>query len=419
MEKQMGYKIQIVGAVILLLSLISGSLIGYNGLQTRNKQFTIFSSILYPLGVATFIFCLVYPFKFKGFWFSYVLKRLGMIGWLRKFEIGQHAEGGINLILLWVSWSVYTVLIVGGVSYILNDLSTITFLIFVYSWIFASMNVHHKNLENLLDLRKLVVRNQKKKFGERIRNITRLFNKISPIFFIAGMLAYLLIATFWVEPQDNVASQCTFYVETVWENGPRFVIPFPPTWITWLQGKLSVAIFFGIVSVIAGMVITTTILLLWFDSGKVQIKLDIFDVDCLDPAEKLLNSFWLLTGAGLLMVPYMTAMSISFKEVGQFSAARWENYLSWGYVIFFVGLFFFSIVKFFSFVSRTKKPIEQQLNAELKEALEKRDKDKIDNLKAKRELLNRFKGRPTLATVLQLVQIIAIIAINLFVRLLE
>lgn len=419
MEDQVEHKLRIVGAIILLLSLISGSLMGYKGLQTQNEQLTTFSSIIYPVGVAVFIACLVYPFRFRGFWFSYLLERLGRISWLREFEISQHTEGAINLVLLLTSWSLYVRLIVGGVSYVLNDLSTIMFLIFTYSWIGASMHVHNKNLEALSDLRKLVVRKQKKEFAERIKNVTRLFNKMSPVFFIVGMVAYVLLSTFWIEPQDNVLSQITFYVETIWKNGPRFAMTYPTTWITWLHGKLISAIFFGIVSVIAGMVITTTILLLWLASEKVRIELDIFDVYCLDPAKKLLNSFWLLTGAGLLMVPYMTALSVSFRQAGKLSVARWENYTSWGYVIFFVGLFSFSIVKFFSFVSRTKDPIEQQLNDELKEALEKGDKDKVDAVKAKRDLLNRFKGRPTLATVLQLGQIIAIIAINLLVRFLE
>lgn len=410
----------VVGAIIFLFSLISGSYMGYVGLQTRHEQLTTFSSIIYPLGIAAFIACLVYPFKSNRFWFSYLLERLGRIGWLRKFEIGQHAEGAINLSLVWSSWGIFLQLIVGNGSYVLNDLSTIIFMLFVNSWIFISMHVHFENLVRLSNLSKLVISNQKKRdFGKRIENTTQLFKKISLIFFISGVLAYTSVATFWVEPQDNIPGRCTFYTETIWERGPRFGMPYPLTLITWLHGKLGTGIFFGIVSVIGGMIITTTILLLWLDSERVQIELDIFDPNCLRPAEKLLNSLWLLTGAGLLMVPYMTALSISAQEFGLIAISRGENYLSWGYVIFFVGLFSFSIVKFFSFVSRTKNPIEQQLRAELKNALERVDKEKLNAISTKLRLLHRFRGRPTLATALQLAHIIAIILLNILIKFLE
>lgn len=420
MEEQGEHKLRIVGATILLLSLISGSIIGYNGLQTQNEQLTTFSSILYPLGVATFIVCLVYPFKFKGFWFSYILKRLGMIGWLRKFEIGQHTEGAINLTLLWSSWSVYLQLLVGSGSYVLNDLSTSIFILFVYSWIFASMHMHYEKLAKLSKLSKLVADSQKKReFSKRIKNTARSFNRMSVVFFIVGMFIYIFHTTFWVDVQDNIPDRCVFYVETMWEKGPRFAIPYPPTLLTWLHGKIGLGMFFGLVSVVAAMVLTTTVLLLWLDSEKVQIKLHIFDSNCLRPAEELLNSLWLLTGAGLLMVPYMTAASVSLRELGQNAAANWVAYLSWGYVIFFVGLFLFSIVKFFSFVSRAKNPIEQELRAELKDALENNNNKKLNAVRTKLRLLDSFKGQPTLGTVLQLVQIIAIVTLNLLIKFLE
>lgn len=79
----------------------------------------------------------------------------------------------------------------------------------------------------------------------------------------------------------------------------------------------------------------------------------------------------------------------------------------------------FSIVKFFSFVSRARNPIEQQLRTELKDALETVDNEKLNAIRTKLRLLYRFKGRPTLTTVLQLVHIIAIVMLNLLIKFLE
>lgn len=410
-----------VGFATFLLCAISGSLIGYFGLQSYNEQLTVFSAGLYTIGVLVFFVCLVYPLKRDGFWFSYLLKRLGRIGWLRRFEISQHAEGAITLTLLLSSFHVYNYAILGGVSYLLNDLSTLLFLIFTYSWILTSMHRHFQSIKGLSDLSKIITNDQQNvNFTDELERTTISFNKMSVILLILGAIVFVCLGTFWIDPRDEIPGRCTFYLQKAWSGLPTFGMAYPLTWLSYVFGKVLSGLTFGVFALIAGLVILTTVLLLRLTSRKIQATIDIYDADCIKPAEHLVNSFWLLTGAGLLFVPYMTALASNFRVIHQTTAARWTNYVSWAYVIFFIGFFFFSLTRFFSFISAAKKPVEQQIRAELKDALEaKIDHEKLEAAKIKMRLLQGFKSRPTLTTVLQLIQIVIIVLLNVLIRLLE
>lgn len=403
-----------------LICTIVGSSAGYFGLQSYSEWLTVFSVSIFAIGVLIFFVFLVHPFKWDGFWFSHVLNRLGRIGWLRRFEINQYAEGAITLTLLLTIWGIYVQSILGAGSYILNDLTTIVFLVFVYSWIFASMHVHYRSLENLSELDKIINNNQKTSFDERIRRATHLFNKTSVVVLIAGMIAYAVVTTFWVDPQDDILGRCTFYAQTTWDKPLTFALAYPLTTLTYYASKFTMGLIFGFIAVIGELVLLTTILLLWLTSDKVKATIKIFDPNCIKPAERLVNTFWLLTGAGLLLVPYLTALSSNFQIDRMEAGARWLSYLGWTYIIFFVGIFFFSLTKFFNFVSKAKDPVEQQIMVELKDALEPTvDSKKLKAARTKMRLLQDFKSRPTLATLVQLIQIISIILLNVLIKLLE
>ena len=403
-----------------LLCAILGSLAGYFGLQSYTEWLTTFSASIFAIGILVFFVCMVYPFRWDEFWFSYVLNRLGRIGWLRRFEISQHAEGAIIGTLLLTMLHIYLHTIVGNGSFLLNDLTTLLFLIFVYSWIFTSMHLHYRNLKNLSKLSKMIDNNQKNHFTDKIRSFTSFFNKFSVVFLIIGIILYVFVTTFWVDPQDNLLARCTFYAQTTWDKPPRFAMAYPPTTLTYYFGKFLMGLIFGFFAVIGGLVLMTTILLLYLTSDKIQITIDIYDPYCIKPAERLVNTFWLLTGSGLLFVPYLTLLSSNYEAAGLSNAARWLNYLSWTYVIVFVGIFFLSLTKFFSLISQAKKPVEQQIKAELKGALDPRvDRKKLAAARTKMRLLQDFKSRPNLATLLQLIQIIFIVLLNVLIKLLE
>lgn len=417
--RKMDVRIAIVS--FLLCGIVSSSL-GYYGLHSHSELLSVLSGAVFGTGILIFFVLLVYPFKWDGFWFSYVLQRLGRIGWLRRFGISQHAEGAIDIALLEKAWSTFMWLVVGAGSYLFNDISTIVYHIFAYSWLFFSVHLHYNSLKNLSDLSKIVTDdNQKVNFANKIKRTINFFNKASIGLLILGLILFLIISTFWIDPKDDVGSRLTFYVETPWNGTATFAMAYPEAMVPYYTIKLTTGlIWFGTITVIGGLILVTTILLLWLTSGEIQVMADIYDPDCLKPAEKLLNTFWLLTGAGLLLVPYMTALSINLQGTGRLLAARWTNYISWTYIISFVGMLVFSMAKYSSFVATAKNAVDLQIRRELQEALEpKIDRRKLTATKMKMRLLSTFKSRPTLATILQLVQIISIILLNVLVEFLR
>jgi hypothetical protein len=104
---------------------------------------------------------MIYPFKWGHFWYSYVLERLGRIGWGRKLGINEYAEGAIVLAILEEIWNDYPQIIVGGGSYVLNNLSTIAFGLFVNSWLFYSAHVLFSKLGELGKISEIMTENKR------------------------------------------------------------------------------------------------------------------------------------------------------------------------------------------------------------------------------------------------------------------
>lgn len=407
-------KLVIVVFFALLLFSILGSLAGYFGLQSQNERLTIFSVIMFTAGILVFVVSLVFPFKQDGFWFSHLLNSLGRIGWLRLFSIGQHTEGAINLALLLTMWNAFVQIIVGSGSYVQNDLSTILFLVFAYSWIFLSTHLHCNSLYSLVDLSRIVNNDQKTYFVDRIKRVNRFYNRFSLIILFLVAAAYGIITTLYIDPQDKGLGRLTFYATEIC-NEPAFAIAYPPTIVPYYCTKLIMGLTFGFFGVITGLILTTIITLLWL--VKIRTRVDIYDSDCIKPAEQLMNTFWLLTGSGLFFLPYTTALSLNLQKEELFAPARWLSYVGWTYLIFFAGFFFFSLVQFFSFVSKAKKPVEQQIRAELKDILEINfDRKKLAAARSKMKLLQEFKGRATLTLLLQLAEIIALVLLNVLIK---
>lgn len=418
MNKTADEKRPIFVLAAFLFCAIFGLLVGYFGLQRYNESLTWFSAGLFATGILVVFVGLIYPFKWSEFWFSYGLERLGRIGWMRRFEISQHAEGAINLALLINAWSAYVQIIVGAGSYVFNNLATIPFSIFATSWLFFSAHLLFHRLKNLVDLVRIIGADQKSDFKERIEKVTRWFNKASIGFLASGAIVFNVVTIFWIDWQDKVLDRLIFYVTTPWTIMPTFAMAYPPTTITHYTGKFVGGLTYGFLAVIGGLVLMTTFFLSRLASDKTKPTINIYDSDCIKPAEELLNSFWLLTGAGLLLVPFTTALSFSFSAIDLPAASRWMNYISWTYVIFFVGFFFFSLIKFSSFVSTAKKPIEKQIREEFREALEpKVDREKLVAARTKMRLLREFRGRPTVTTILQLSEIIAVVLLNVIISL--
>lgn len=404
---------------ILFVCALSGLAIGYFGLQQHNQLLTWFSAGLFITGIVVFFVGMVYPFEWNQFWFSYVLQRLGRIGWTRRFGIGQHAEGAIDLAIINQAWGAYINIIVGAGSYVFNDLTTIAFGLFAGSWLLLSTHLLFQKLRNLGALVEIINVDQRVMFKEKIERTTNWFNKYSIVFMVLGAIVANVLITFWIDwRQDRALDRLSFYVTTPWTQLPKFAMVYPSTTVSYFFGRFSLGLFYGFLAVVGGLVIATTILLLWLTSGEIRPVINIYDADCLKPAEELLNSFWLMTGAGLLLVPFATTLSINLMESGQSAAAsRWLNYMSWTYIIFFVGFFFFSLIKFYSFVSMAKKPIEKQLREELKNAMEQGvDRDKLEASRIKLQLLHDFKSRPTTTTIVQLAEIISIILLNFAIK---
>jgi hypothetical protein len=365
---------------------------------------------------------MVYPFRWGDFWYSYILSRLGRIGWARRFGIGSHAEGAISLALFNEIWSAYYMVIVGGESYFSNNLSTIMFDLFAVSWIFYSTHVLFQKLCGLGYVGGIISKYGKgnAEFRPRVRKIVSWFNKKSMIFMALGGTIFLVISTYWIDwKQDNVIGKLFFYVTVPWAGGPRFGMIYPPATIPYVMGKISGAMIYGSLAIMGGLVLTTAVMFLLLTSHEVKPKIRIFDIDCLKPIEELLNSFWLLTGAGLMLVPVITAQSFNLAEVSQNAAARWENYISLTYIVFFVGLFFFSLIKFYSFVSTAKRPVEKQIAKEIEKALKPPlNRDLLTAARAKARLLGSFKNRPTITTFAQVAEIVLIIVFNYILSLL-
>lgn len=401
-----------VGAFVFCL--IFSSLFGYFGLQSHNGQWTSFSAIVFFIGILVLVIGLVYPIERNEFWFSFLLNRLGRIGWLRRFSIGQHAEGAITLSLLLTFWGCFLNVIVGAGSYVVNDLSTILFLIFTYSWIFTSTHLHCNSLNNLSRLSSIIREDEKNGFVDRIKKVSSFCNRMSLLVLFLIAIAYGFFTTFWVEAQDGTLGRLTSYAETVC-NKPSFAMVYPDTKIGYFGSKLSMGLIFGFFGVVTMLILTTTILLLWLD--KIHATIDIYDSDCIKPAEQLVNTFWLLAGSGLFFLPYTTALSLNFQQIGKHAVSRWLNYVSWTYIIFFTGFFFFSLVRFFIFVSKAKKVVEQQLKSELKTVLETGpNHSKLIAVQTKMKLLQDFKGRPTFTLLLQLAEIMVLVIVNIFVK---
>ena len=409
-----------LGFTMLFSCVLAGGLLGAIGLLGHEQSITILSAVTFAFGILSFLVCLVYPFKMDGFWFSCVLERLGRVGLLRRFQIGVHAEGAVTLTLTLMVWNIYQQTIVGAGSYILNDFATMTYILFADSWIFIAMHRHFRNTQELCSLSRLVRNREKPSFEAKIRRITRQFNRLSLLLFAIGFITFNLVATFWVDPQDRLLERCTFYVTTTAQSA-TFGIAYPPTILNYYYGKVSTGIIYGLFAVVGGLVVMTTMILLWLTSDEMHIAVDIYDPLCLKPAERLLNSFWLLTGAGLSLVPYVVAVSSNSRTAGFSAASRWLNYLSWSYVIFFAGLFIFSLARFYTLVSAAKTPVEKEIREEIEDALrmKKIDRRKLDAAKLKMRLLSEFKSRPTLATAFQLLQILGIILLNALVKFLE
>jgi len=403
-----------IAVVAFFVCMISGSLTGYFGLQSYSEWLTALSVIVFDTGMLILLVCLIYPFKWGEFWFSYILNRLGRIGWLRRFEISQHSEGAITLSLLLSIYNIYVYSVVGAGSYIFNDLTTVLYLVFVYSWVFISIHLHYNSLNNLSKLSK-VISKAKKKFNDKIK-ITNSFNKISMGLFIVGIVVYVAVTTFWIDAQDNAVSNLSFYVLTT-SDKPTFAMAFPLATLSFYSCKFAMGLVFGLFSVTGGLVLMTTISLLWLTSEEIEVTIDVYDPICLKPAEQLVNTLWLLTGAGLLFVPYITLLSSNFEASGYKAGANWLNYAGWTYIIFFAGIFLFSLAKFYTFASVAKDSTEKKIVAELKDALEpKVDKNKLIVAKAEMKLLQGFRSRPTLTTIFQLLQITAVIIVNMLIR---
>jgi hypothetical protein len=408
-----------IAFVVLGVCLIAGFAPGWVGLQMHNQLLTTLSTILCSVGIIAFFFILVFPFRWSDFWFSHILECLGSIGLLRRFQFGSHAEGTVMLWILLAIPHFYNNYMVGAGSYILNDLSTVAYLSFVYPWIFAALHLHFRNIRKLSDISTLLAAEQAESFRNKIKRIISRFNRFSVIFFIVGFVMYVAVSSFWIDPQDSLLGHIAFYVTTTSEKA-GFGIVYPPTVVGYFQGKIVMGIVYGIFAVVGGLVVTTTLLLLWLTTEEVDMKIDIYNPICLKPAERLVNSFWLLTGAGLLLVPYATAVSANFQSVGLIAVSRWLSYVGWSYIVFFAGLFLFSLTRFYSFVSTAKSKIEVDLKRELKIALGiPIDMRRTKATRAKLKLLDEFKSRPTLATAFQLIQIVAIILLNVLVKFLE
>jgi hypothetical protein len=236
---------------------------------------------------------------------------------------------------------------------------------------------------------------------------------------LLGGLVFNVVGTFWIDLQDKVLDRLTFYVARPWTQAPRFAMVYPLTAIPYYLSRISGGFFFGFLAVTGGLVLVTTVFFLRLTSSDNKPMVEIYDPECLKPVENLLNSFWLMTGTGLLLVPVVTALSFNFATAGQPSASHWENYIGWTYVIFFVGFFFFSLIKFYSFVSMAKSPVEKRIREEMQEALEPNvNRDKLAAAKEKMRLLQSFKNRPNMTTIVQLAEIVSIILLNFIIRLL-
>lgn len=408
-----------IGFSIFLVFFITGLLIGYFGLLAQNQHLTLFSAIMLVVGILMLFTCTIYPFRKDAFWFSHVLQRLGRLGWLRKLEISQYSEGAVNLTLLQIISSVYIWLIVGGSSYLFNDVSTIVFDILTVSWLYVSAHLHFNSLKNLVDLSGIIKNDQRSSFEGKIHDTIDSLGKISKLFLILGAFIFVVLTTFWTDPRDLIPQQLTFYVQNPWTDPPVFAMAYPHVVIPYYTIKIVGGLAYGVVGVMALLVITTTLILMWLTSDKVQATIDIYDPDCIKPAERLLNTFWLLIGAGLARVPYLTALSLNLQKVGAQNTANWSNYLVWTYIVFFVGILFFSMAKYFSFVSSAKNSADREIRRELETMLRRgADQKTIAPIKLKMQLLASFRSRPTLTTFLQLVQIIAIIALNQLINIL-
>lgn len=409
-----------LGTFVICLEIGLG--VGLIGLRQHNQHLTWLSACLFAAGSLFSFVCMVYPFRWGDFWYSYILGRLGRIGWAIRFGIGSHAEGAISLALFSEIWTAYYLVIVGGESYLLNNLSTIMFSLFASSWIFYSTHLLFQKLRDLENVGGIISVHGKgnAEFRPRVRKIVNWFNKKSAIFMALGGIVVVAISTYWIDwRQDDVIGKLLFYVTVPWTGGPGFGMAYPFATIPYVMGKVSLAFVFGFLALVGGLVLTTVIMFLLLTSCEVKPKIRIFDIDCLRPINELLNSFWLLTGAGLLLVPVTTALSSSFAEVGQNAAARWENYISMTYIVFFVGMFFFSLIKFYSFVSTAKRPVEKQIRKEFEKALKPPvNRDMLVAVRAKARLLESFKNRPTITTIAQVAEIVLIILFNYILSLL-
>ncbi len=402
--------------LVFFLCGVPGVVLGWIGLQFFNQWATISSAIVFTAGFLLFVVCIVYPFKWNVAWFSYLLERLGRVGWLRKLHISQHGEGAITLALLLIGLETYYQMIVGAGSYVRNDVAGKAFMFFALSWIYISMYLHYKNLNALSDLAQIIDYDSKPHFRQKVKNTIRSIDKLSLVLLVAGIVISATV-TYWVDAQDNIPSRCTFYVQTPWNKSAAFPISYPPTSLTYVTYKLTGGLIYGFLAVIGGLTVVTTTMLLWLTSDDVKATINVYDPNCLKPAERLLNTFWLLTGSGLLLVPFLTLASVSLQESGQAAAARWSNYVNWTYIIFFVGFFFFSLVKLFEFVSTAKSRADQKIRAEFEYALKRKvNRKKLIEAETKLKLLQTFKSRPTLSTVLQIVEIVAMVIVSNLLR---
>jgi hypothetical protein len=403
----------------LLVCIVSGLVIGHFGLEGHNQFLTWFSACLFAFGTLVFFLAMIYPFKWDQFWYSYVLKRMGRIGWGRRFGISEYAEGAIVLAFLQVIWDAYLQIIVGGESYVSNNLTTIALLMFANSWLSYSAHSLFQKLRGLGEVSGIISSDQRTVFKQKIEMAVTWFNKYSIVLMFLGGLVFEAVSIFWVDWQDRVMDKLVFYVTTPYTQSSRFAIVYPMTTVPYFMGKLSGGLIFGFLAIIGGLVLVTTIFFLWLTSSEIKPIINIYDPECLKPVEEMLNSFWLMTGSGLLLVPFATGLSFNFLASGQSSASSWENYIGGTYIVFFVGFFFFSLIKFYSFVSLAKKPVEKEIREEIRRALEpKTNRSRLAAARTKMQLLQSFKNRPTMTTIVQLAEIVSIILLNFVIRLL-
>jgi hypothetical protein len=415
-------RVRSVATACLFLCSMFSVFFGFVGLQSYNIFLTIMANVLFAFGIGIFILGMLYPFKSAGFWFSFFLESLGKFGLLSKISIKPASEGAIIFSFLLMAWGMLVQTFSGNGSYVLNDLSTNLFLTLVFILVFSSIAAHMESLNRFSELGKICENIQTKTMFENyVKGHVSTFNRLSLVLFFFGLIFSILFPMLWFDVKSGVIYTLPTYNITPYSGSARFGLIYPLALTNYFVGKIWWGVLFGVFALAAGIVLLTTALIFLIDTEKFSFKIDIYNSQSLDPAERLINTFWLLTGIGLLFVPYMTVISIGFGESGFLDVSRWEAYMSWTYIIFFTGLFFFSLVKYFSFVGKAKKPIEIELLKEMKATLENNgslQKDKLAVIKMKFKLLNRFKGKPNLATFLQLVQILVVITLNLILNLL-